>query len=293
MNQPIHKVAAVTGSGQGIGRGEALELARNGFAVVINDIDQGAADAVVAEIRAAGGEATAFIGDCSDFDTAGALVQTAIDTFGGLYAVVNNAGFNRDRTAIKMSADEWQSVTRVHLDSHFAVTHHACVHFKDAGTGGRVVCTTSTAGLLGNFGQANYGAAKAGVAAFAVIVAQEVAKFGITCNAIAPTARTRMTEALAVKPAEGEFDFFAPDNVAPLVTFLCSEASGDITGNVFGVAGDTVELYRPFTSAGIVENGSERWSQEALAARVPELFANTGLEPGPKNPFDTRRFRLI
>jgi len=289
----IRKVAAVTGSGQGIGRGEALELARDGFAVVVNDIDQEAADAVVAEIVGAGGEATTFIGDCSDHDTAGALVQTAVDTYGGLFAVVNNAGFNRDRTLLKMSVEEWQSVTRVHLDSHFSVTHHACQHFKEAGVGGRVVCTSSTGGILGNFGQSNYGTAKAGIAAFAIIVAQEVAKIGVTVNAIVPTARTRMTEALAAKPAEGEFDFFAPDNIAPFVAFLCSEEASGYTGNVFGIAGDTVELYQPFTSAAIVENESRRWDHAALTTRVPELFAQTGFEPGPKSPFGARRFRLI
>jgi NAD(P)-dependent dehydrogenase (short-subunit alcohol dehydrogenase family) len=293
MTNATQRVAAVTGAGQGIGRSEALELARTGAAVVVNDVDQAAADAVVAEIEAAGGEATTYVGDCSDHDTAGGLVQAAIDAFGQLDAVVNNAGINRDRTFLKMTVDEWQSVTRMHLDSHFSVTQHACLHFKERGEGGHVVCTTSTAGLLGNFAQANYGAAKGGVASFASVVAQEMAKYGVTCNVIAPTARTRMTEALAKAPIGDEFDFFAPDNVAPFVAFLCSEASGHLTGNVFGVSGDAVELYQPYTSVAVVQNGSTRWSQAELAEKVPLLFEQTGLEPGPKDPMSARRFRLF
>jgi NAD(P)-dependent dehydrogenase (short-subunit alcohol dehydrogenase family) len=294
MTEIHRRVAAVTGAGQGLGRGEALELARTGNAVVVNDIDQVAADAVVEEIRGEGGEATTFIGDCSDYVTAEALVRTAVDTFGGLDAVVNNAGFNRDRTLLKMTPEEWDAVVAVHLRSHFAVTQHACRHFKEAGQGGRVVCTTSSAGILGNFGQANYGAAKAGIAAFAIIVAQEMAKYGVTCNAIAPTARTRMTAGLATaQPVEGEFDFWNHDNVAPMVAFLCSEASAGLTGNVFGVLGDAIELYRPFTSVAMIRNGERRWEQDELAKQVPLLFEESGLEPGPKSPMAARRFKLL
>jgi NAD(P)-dependent dehydrogenase (short-subunit alcohol dehydrogenase family) len=287
------RVAAVTGAGQGLGRSEAIELAATGCAVVVNDIDEVAAGAVVAQIVAAGGEAVTFLGDCSEYEVAGALIDTAVSTFGGLDAVVNNAGFNRDRTLLKMTLEEWQSVTRMHLDSHFAVTQHACRHFKDVGRPGRVVCTTSTAGIVGNFGQANYGAAKAGIAAFVVIVAQEMAKFGVTCNAIAPAARTRMTENRAAPVAAGEWDFWSPDNVSPFVAFLCSEESGVISGNVFGVQGDAVELYQPFTSISVIENSGARWDQASLAERIPGLFEDAGIDPGPTNPMAARRFRMI
>lgn len=296
MTAPDRKVAVVTGAGQGLGRSEALELARQGFAVVVNDIDQAAADAVVDEIVAAGGEACPMVGDCSDHDTAGSLIATAVETFGRLDAAVNNAGINRDRTMLKMSLDEWRTVTHVHLDSHFSVTQHACRHFVESGTPGRIVCTTSTAGLLGNFGQSNYGAAKAGIAAFATIVAEEMAKHGVTCNAIAPTARTRMTAALMVggdaQTGDG-FDFWSPDNVAPFVAFLCSAESGHISGKVFGVLGDAVELYRPFTSAAVIENGRRRWEPDSLADRVSELFDATGITPGPSHPMDARRYKMI
>ena len=295
MTTAERPVAVVTGSGQGIGRSEAKELARQGFAVVVNDVDQAAADAVVAEITAAGGEACAFVGDCSDHDAAGELVATAVRDLGRLDAVVNNAGFNRDRTLVKMSVEEWRAVTRVHLDSHFSVTHHACVHFKDTGTRGRIVCTTSTAGILGNFGQSNYGAAKGGIATFGIIVAEEMAKYGVTCNVIAPSALTQMTAGLVEgRPDPGEgFDFFDPDNVAPFVAFLCSEASGHISGKVFGVQGDAVELYRPYTSVALVQNGGRRWEPDELVHRIPELFASSGITPEPSHPMDARRFKII
>lgn len=296
MTSPSQRAAVVTGAGQGIGRSEAIELARQGCAVVVNDIDGDAADAVVAEIAAMGGEACAFVGDCSDHDVAGELAATAVREFGYLHAAVNNAGFNRDRTLLKMSLEEWQTVSRVHLDSHFSVTQHACRHFKETGTPGRIVCTTSTAGILGNFGQTNYGAAKAGIAAFGIIVAEEMAKHGVTCNVIAPSARTRMTGGLiASSPMEvtDGFDFFDPDNVAPFVAFLCSEAAGHISGKVFGVQGDAIELYRPFTSAALIQNDGRRWAQSDLADRVSELFAATGITSEPSNPMDARRFKII
>src|SRR5450432_2434637 len=253
-------VAVISGAGRGIGRAEALELARAGARVVVNDVDAEAAAAAVADITAAGGIASAHVGDCSDVQTAQSLVHQAIHVFGRLDSVVNNAGIVRDRTLAKMSAEEWDAVIAVHLRGHYALTHAACAHWKDHGGQGRIVCTTSTSGLLGNFGQANYGAAKAGIAAFSTIVAYEMARYGVTCNAIAPAARTRMTEGAYGHIAsdsddQNEFDFWHPDNVAPLVAYLCSAASGHISGKVFGVQGDAIELYAPYTSVAVIENG--------------------------------------
>jgi NAD(P)-dependent dehydrogenase (short-subunit alcohol dehydrogenase family) len=291
------KVAIVTGAGRGIGRGEALELAREGARVVVNELDAEVGKAVVEEIAAAGGEAVLDTGDCSEDDTARGLVATAVDTFGHLDALVNNAGILRDRTVAKMSVDEWDAVIKVHLRGHFLPTHHACTYWKDSGQQGRIVCTASTSGLLGNFGQTNYGAAKAGIAAFSTIVAMEMARYGVRCNAIAPAARTRMTEgaygkALAGEDREETFDFWHPDNVAPLVAYLCSEAAGDISGKVFGVQGDAVEIYRPFTSAAVIQNHDTRFTPSGIAARVHELFDESGIVPQVENMMGKLRFTM-
>jgi NAD(P)-dependent dehydrogenase (short-subunit alcohol dehydrogenase family) len=292
-------VAIVTGAGRGIGRGEAIELAREGARVVVNELDSEVGQSVVDEIAAAGGEAVLDTGDCSEEDTARRLIGTAIDTWGKLDALVNNAGILRDRTVAKMSADEWDAVVKVHLRGHFLPTHYACAHWKEAGTGGRIVCTASTSGLLGNFGQANYGAAKAGIAAFSTIVAMEMARYGVRCNAIAPAARTRMTESAygAFKDMSGDeegetFDFWHPDNVAPLVAYLCSESAGTISGKVFGVQGDAVELYQPFTSVAVIQNHDTRFTAEGIAARAHELFAASGLSPEVENMMAKLRFTM-
>jgi NAD(P)-dependent dehydrogenase (short-subunit alcohol dehydrogenase family) len=288
------KVAIVTGAGRGIGRGEALELAREGARVVVNEVDAEAGQAVVDEIAGAGGEAVAHVGDCSEESHAASLVATALDRWGQIDALVNNAGILRDRTVVNMSAAEWDAVVKVHLRGHFLPTHLACAHWKETGTRGRIVCTSSTSGILGNFGQANYGAAKAGIAAFSTIVAMEMARYGVTCNAIAPSARTRMTVGAfgEMAVAEGEFDFWDPDNVAPFVTFLCSDAAGDISGKVFGVQGDTVEIYQPFTSVGVIDNGGTRWSPSDFTSRVGELWDGTGVRPEIENMMARMRYRL-
>jgi NAD(P)-dependent dehydrogenase (short-subunit alcohol dehydrogenase family) len=295
------KVAIVTGAGRGIGRGEAIELARQGAGVVVNELDGEVGEGVVAEITSAGGEAVLFTGDCSETDNAERCVRQAIERWGHLDALVNNAGILRDRTVAKMTAEEWDAVVKVHLRGHFLPTRAACAHWKDAGTGGRIVCTASSSGLLGNFGQANYGAAKAGIAAFSTIVAMEMARYGVTCNAIAPAARTRMTlgaygdiptSTASDDTSDDTFDFWHPDNVAPFVAYLCSDAASHISGKVFGVQGDTVELYRPFTSVAVVENGGRRFDPEQFVDVAQRLFEESGIVPGAENMMAKLRYTM-
>jgi len=287
------KVAVVTGAGRGLGRGEALELAKEGAGVVVGEVDAAAGQAVVEEIRAAGGQAVLHVGDCSDVEPAQAIVARAVEELGRLDALVNNAGILRDRTLAKMTPEEWDAVIKVHLRGHYAPTHAAVNHWREVGQPGHVVCTASTSGILGNFGQSNYGAAKAGIAAFAQIVAQENWKHGITVNAICPAARTRMTEGAYGSIEQGPaFDFWHPDNVAPFVAFLCSDAAAHISGKVFGVQGDTVELYRPWTSEAVIDNAGSRWTPATVSARVQELFDATGMEPAPHNGMARLRYSM-
>jgi NAD(P)-dependent dehydrogenase (short-subunit alcohol dehydrogenase family) len=269
------KVAVVTGAARGIGRGEALLLAREGARVVVNDIE--AATDVVEEIRAAGGEAVAHVGDVSAGEGAESLVALALDTWGRLDVVVNNAGILRDRMVYNLGEDEWDAVVTVNLRGHFLVTKAACGHWRDlakAGeeVSGRIVNTSSTSGLLGQVGQANYGAAKAGVAAFTQIVAMEMHRFAVTVNAIAPGARTRLTETAYGASAEGNgFDALHPDNIAPLVVHLASDAAAHITGQVFRVHGGHIELYEGWHPVAAVDKDG-RWEPGELPARVDALF---------------------
>jgi NAD(P)-dependent dehydrogenase (short-subunit alcohol dehydrogenase family) len=283
------RVAIVTGAGRGLGREYALELARHGARVVVNDLggardgegaDAAPAEQVVDEIVGLGGQAVANTDDVAEPDGADRLVAQAVDVFGELHAVVNNAGILRDRTLVNMTIDEWRSVLHVHLDSTYAVSHAAANLWRDAHKAGRpidarIVNTSSSSGIFGNAGQTNYGAAKAGIAAFTVIAADELARYGVTVNAIAPGARTRMTEDL-IPPGtvpDPVFDRMDPANVAPLVAWLCSAESGDVTGRVFEANGDRINLCVGWTRGRWVTNGRRRWDAEQLGSVVAELVA--------------------
>ncbi|MGW4735009.1 SDR family oxidoreductase [Streptomyces shenzhenensis] len=243
------RVVVVTGAGRGLGREHALALAAEGARVVVNDLGD-AARSVAEEIVAGGGTAVADLGDVSDWAYAESLVERAVAAFGTLDALVNNAGVNRDRMLVSMSEDEWDVVLKVDLKGHAAPLRHAVAYWRERSKQGRpvaarIVNTSSGAGLLGSVGQGNYGAAKAGIAALTVIAAAETARYGVTVNAIAPSARTPMTEAVAafadrMRAPESGFDAMHPGNVSPLVVWLASADSGDVTGRVFEAEGGTI-----------------------------------------------------
>ena len=247
------RVAIVTGAGRGIGREHALSLARHGAKVVVNDLggnvdgtggDLTPAQEVVAEIVAAGGEAVANGDSVGDWDGAQRLITTALDTFGQLHVLVNNAGILRDRVLANMTEEEWDAVINVHLKGTFATSRWAVAHWREqakagAAVSGRIINTTSVSGIYGNPGQTNYGAAKAGIAAFTNIAALEVARYGVTVNAVSPIALTRMTEGLDRRASETdeEREARAPHWIAPIVTWLASEESAGVTGRVFEASG--------------------------------------------------------
>jgi NAD(P)-dependent dehydrogenase (short-subunit alcohol dehydrogenase family) len=280
------KVVVVTGAGQGIGREEALACARAGAAVVADDL-AGAAETAAA-ITAEGGRALALDHDVGDFEAAGRLVAAAVETFGGLDGVVNNAGVVRDRMVFNLSPDEFDLVLRVNLGGTFAMTRHAAAFWKAEGRPGAIVNTTSTSGLLGNLGQSNYGAAKAGVAAFTVICALELARYGVRVNAIAPGARTKMTEdAFGRLDFEGDFDPLDPANVTPVAVWLLSEDAAEVSGQVVGITGGLVELYEGWHVVARQERAG-RWTPEELAAAAPALFGDRPTR-APWRPSSLRR----
>lgn len=289
------RVVIVTGAGRGIGRGEALEFARQGAKVVVNDLggevdgsgrSTGPAQQVVDEIRAAGGEAVVNGDDVSSWDGAQRLIGAAISTWGRLDVLVNNAGILRDKMLVNMTEDEWDAVMRVHLKGTFAPSHFAAVWWREQSKAGkpadaRIINTSSASGLYGNPGQTNYAAAKAGIAAFTLVAAKELERYGVTVNAIGPGARTRMTEPLgfgADRPAEG-FDAFAPDNVAPLVVWLGSPDSAGVTGRVFEVSGGRIGVAEGWRR-GPRANRNERWDPALLGSVVRELLAKSA-DPEP------------
>jgi NAD(P)-dependent dehydrogenase (short-subunit alcohol dehydrogenase family) len=247
------RVCIITGAGRGIGREHALMLASHGAKIVVNDLggemdgsgkgSAGPAHDVVAEIEAMGGEAVANGDDCSDFEGAKRLVDLAVDTFGRLDVVVNNAGILRDRMLTNMSEAEWDAVIKVHLKGTFGPAHHAAAYWRDRSKAGeevdgRIINTSSPSGIYGNVGQTNYGTAKAGIAAFTIIAAMELERYGVTVNAIAPAAITRMTENLGMGAASDEIkEQMSPRWIAPIITWLASTESKDVTGRVFDVSG--------------------------------------------------------
>ncbi|HZP29896.1 MAG TPA: SDR family oxidoreductase [Acidimicrobiia bacterium] len=294
------KVAIVTGAGRGIGRGHARLLAAEGAKVVVNDLggavagegaDLTPAQEVVNEIVAAGGEAVVNGDDVASWDGAQALVQQAIDTFGGLHVLVNNAGILRDKMSFNMDESDWDAVIRVHLKGHFAPTRFAAAYWRDrskAGepTSGRIINTSSESGLFGNAGQTNYDAAKAGIASLTLALARELHRYGVTVNAIAPRARTRMTDNIFQWGSSTEkFDYYDPENVAPTVAWLASDDAADVTGRIFIVGGGDVFLVQNFTPTNHLQKDG-RWSVAEISANKAKLFAgeSMGLPAQPTMP---------
>jgi NAD(P)-dependent dehydrogenase (short-subunit alcohol dehydrogenase family) len=286
------KVAIVTGAGRGIGREHALALSRAGAQVVVNDLgsslagegaDATPAELVVAEIQAEGGEAAANGENVADFAGAKRLVEQAVESFGRLDILVNNAGILRDRMLVNMEEGEWDAVIAVHLKGHFAPTHHAATHWRERSKAGeavraRVINTSSPSGVFGNVGQANYGAAKAGIAGFTLIAAQELGRYGVTVNCLAPNARTRMTESAFGEMAVPEgFDPFDPANNSPIVVALCADEAQRITGQVFLVQGGAVNALHGWDSGElfVAERG---WDPDDLLAELLDRFPS-GIAP--------------
>ncbi|WP_338889084.1 SDR family oxidoreductase [Rhodococcus sovatensis] len=290
------RVAIVTGAGRGLGREHALELARHGASVVVNDygvslsghgVGETPAEEVVATIEAAGGRAVVNTADVADFDAAEAMVRQAIDTFGHLDVLVNNAGFVRDRMLVNTSEEEWDAVVRVHLKGHFAPLRHAAAYWRAESKAGRprvarVINTSSGAGLQGSVGQATYSAAKGAIATLTLVAAEELQSYGVTVNALAPSARTRMTEgpfAETMAAPESGFDAMDPANVSPVVAWLASVESGDVTGRVIEVEGGRVTVEEGWVHGASTDLG-RRWSAPEVGGELLGLLQK-GRRPEP------------
>ena len=286
------RIAIITGAGRGIGREHALLFAAEGAKVVVNDLggaldgssaEASPAEEVVAEIRAMGAEAVANHDNVATWDGGARLIECALEAFGDLHVLVNNAGILRDRVLVNLSEEDWDAVINVHLKGHFVPTRHAATYWREQAKAGKtvkasIINTSSTSGLLGNIGQSNYGAAKAGIAAFTVIIAEELGRYGVRANAIAPAARTRMTESTpglsdhVVKPSDAAvFDVWDPANISPLVAALAMEDCAS-TGQVYFVQGGTVRLFQNWTMTKALEK-DDRWSVRDLAVELPTLLA--------------------
>ncbi|MFI8340033.1 3-oxoacyl-ACP reductase [Streptomyces sp. NPDC085639] len=295
MSLPLEGLSAiVTGAGRGLGRAEAIELARLGASVVVNDFGQpgrdgsgeasaAPAEEVAEEIRAAGGRAVAHLGDVADFAQARELVELAVSSFGKLDILVNNAGILRDRMVFSMSEEEWDSVIRVHLKGHFNTTHFASVHWRERSKAaggpvyGRIINTSSEAFLGGSAGQPNYAAAKGGIVGLTTSTALALAKYGVTANAICPRARTRMTEDVFAGfqvPEEGKLDALAPEHVSPLVGYLASPASAGANGQLFVVHGGIVVVMERPKVAAKFDTAKESFSYEELDELLTPHYAS-------------------
>ncbi|AZS87865.1 SDR family oxidoreductase [Streptomyces griseoviridis] len=274
------RVVAVTGAGRGLGRAHALAFAAEGAHLVVNDLGVGLdgtpdpaspAEQVVAEIRAAGGEAVAHGADIATTEGAASLITTALDTYGRLDTLVNNAGFLRDRMLVNLDEDDWNAVLRVHLTGHFLTLRHAAAHWRAQSAAGRtpdarVINTSSGAGLLGSVGQGNYSAAKAGIIALTLVAAAELARYGVQVNAVAPAARTRMTEhvfAHTMAAPDTGFDAMAPGNVSPLVVWLGSADSTGVTGRVFETEAGRITVMDGWRPGPTDDKGARRTPTDA------------------------------
>ena len=282
------RVVIVTGAGRGLGRAYAMGLAAEGAKVVVNDLGVGThgdatterpAETVAEEIRAAGGEAVANFDDVTDWEAGKRIVDCALDSFGGLHAVVNNAGFVRDRMFVSCMPEEWDVVMNIHLRGHFCISRHAVDYWRAETKAGRqvaarIVNTTSGAGLQGSIGQSAYSAAKGGIASLTLVQAAELARYGITANGLAPNARTRMTEtafADAMKAEEDKFDIYAPENTASLVSWLCSEASSEVTGQIFELLGGMVRICLGWND-GPKFDKTARWETAEIGECITQLM---------------------
>jgi NAD(P)-dependent dehydrogenase (short-subunit alcohol dehydrogenase family) len=287
------RVVVITGGGRGLGRSHALAFAREGAKVVVNDLggapdgsgaSTGPADDVVAEIRAMGGEAVANTDDVADFDAAANLIKLALDTFGRLDVVVNNAGILRDRMFVNIVPDEWDATMRVHLRGHFCVGRHAAAHWRDRAKAdeavdARLINTSSGAGLMGSVGQTAYAAAKAGIAAMTIVQAVELGRYGVTVNGLAPSARTRLTQGVFVdmmKEVDSGFDAMDPDNVSPLVVWLGSPESRDVTGRIFEIEGGVLSVCDGWQHGPRIEK-DRRWEPTEIGPAVRDLIAKAPL----------------
>jgi len=281
------RTVIITGAGGGLGRAYAQAFAAEGARVVVNDIRAEAAQDVAGEIRASGGQAIANSDDITTLDSAQRIVDAALEAFGEVHVLVNNAGMLRDRMFISLTEEDWDLVMRVHLKGHYCLANILGRRWRDlakAGTpvAGRIINTSSGAGLQGSVGQSNYSAAKGGIAALTLVQATELARYGVTANALAPAARTAMTESampdVVKAPDDGSFDAWAPENVAPLVVWLGSEASGQVTGQVFESQGGRISLADGWRT-GTTEDKGSRWQVQEIGPVIERLLAQA---PAPQ-----------